>query len=205
MIYQDEMDSLWGTLKPIPDNQLIRVDDQQTIVVGDLQFKAWYTPGHAKHHIAWQFGKNLFTGDLAGVCINNGPVIPPCPPPDIDIEMWLKSVDLISQLDVDRYYLTHFGPIDNLSDHRNELIHALTRYSEFFLPFFLEGMKVEETLSDFRNFVKDFLVEQGMDPADAAAYEAANPPDMSATGLMRYWRKREEFENKPGTTSEMAS
>src|SRR5690606_16623004 len=83
MIYQERMDELWGQMHPIPENQLIRVEDYETITVGDTKIKSLHTPGHAIHHIAWQINDLIFTGDVAGVKIGAGPVQPPCPPPDI--------------------------------------------------------------------------------------------------------------------------
>ena len=52
MIYKDEMDRLWGTLKPIPEDQLIIAEDSDIIQIGELEIEAVHTPGHAKHHLA---------------------------------------------------------------------------------------------------------------------------------------------------------
>ena len=81
-----------GTAKPskveleaIPHHLLVSVEEDSPILIGGKSFQPWYTPGHAKHHLAWQLDDMLFTGDVAGVKIEKGPVMPPCPPPDIDI------------------------------------------------------------------------------------------------------------------------
>jgi glyoxylase-like metal-dependent hydrolase (beta-lactamase superfamily II) len=36
------------------EEQLIPVDDGDTLDFGDAQIKVWYTPGHAVHHNAYQ-------------------------------------------------------------------------------------------------------------------------------------------------------
>ena len=191
MIYKDEMDSLWGTLKPISEDLLVTVEHLEVVEVYGLKFQAHHTPGHAQHHIAWQLDDQIFTGDVAGVSINGGPVIPPCPPPDINIEVWLSSIDhLLGLEEVSTYYLTHFGKVSNIIPHMNKLRGALHDYSEFARPIVESGKSVEESLPKFRNFVREFLVEHGLASQDAAAYEAANPSDMSLTGLMRYWKKK---------------
>ena len=165
----------------------------QSIEVNGLQFVAHHTPGHAQHHIAWQLGNVIFTGDVAGVSIHHGPVIPPCPPPDINRELWLDSIDLLLELeDIDEYYLTHFGCITDIIPHMNKLKLSIQDYTAFMQPFALAGKTLEDTLPEFRTFVKNYLVDHGLEPRDAEAYEAANPSDMSATGLMRYWKKRME-------------
>lgn len=193
MIYQDQMDSLWGTLKPIPEDQLHIVQHLDTIEINGLNFIAHHTPGHAQHHIAWQLGPSIFTGDVAGVSINDGPVIPPCPPPDIDREAWLDSIDhLLSLNGIERYYLAHFGPVRNVIDHMDKLKIAILAYTEFIEPYAAQGKQVDDILPDFRLFVKDFLIKNGLNADDATAYEAANPSDMSATGLLRYWNKKEK-------------
>ena len=75
--------------------------------------RAYHTPGHAKHHIAWEVDKNVFTGDVAGVKIGNGPVVPPCPPPDINLEDWKASIALLRRIDPkEPVFLTHFDRID---------------------------------------------------------------------------------------------
>jgi glyoxylase-like metal-dependent hydrolase (beta-lactamase superfamily II) len=53
-----------------------------------------YTPGHASHHVCF-FDRSsgiAFVGDTAGVCVDVGYVLPPTPPPDIDVELWLESI-----------------------------------------------------------------------------------------------------------------
>ena len=193
-IYGDDMDRLWGTLKPIDEKQLQIVDHLEEVNIDGLTFKAHHTPGHAQHHIAWQLGKNLFTGDVAGVCVHNGPVIPPCPPPDIDKEAWLDSINWISTLsDIDTYYLTHFGSVTDVASHMEKLKQALEDYTSFAKPYAEAKKSAEEILPDFRKFVQEYLMSHGLDTEDAMAYEAANPSDMSATGLLRYWTKKLEL------------
>ncbi len=191
MIYGDKMDELWGTLKPIPADQIHAMEHGQTLAIAEHQFIAHHTPGHAKHHIAWQLGKVLFAGDVAGVCINGGPVIPPCPPPDINIELWLTSIEqLLALSEVDRYYLTHFGEIGRVDEHMDKLKKSLAAYANVIKPHHQAGRTLEEALPSFKSFVKNYLVEHGMAEADAQTYEASNPSDMSVTGLMRYWQKK---------------
>ncbi len=193
MIYKEDMDRLWGTLRPIDEAQLKTVEHLETIELFGLSFCAHHTPGHAQHHIAWQLGDIIFTGDVAGVSINHGPVIPPCPPPDIDKELWLASIEhLLSLEGINEYYLTHFGCVLAIIPHMNKLRQAILDYTGFMEPYARSGKNAEECLPVFSSFVKKYLVENGLDEKDAEAYEAANPSDMSVSGLLRYWKKKME-------------
>lgn len=193
MIYKEAMDSLWGTLNPIPSEQLIQVEHNEIVTIDHLEFKSLHTPGHAKHHIAWRLDDFIFTGDVGGVSINGGPVIPPCPPPDINMEDWFESISTLEKEEgIMSYYLTHMGRVDDIYTHNEALRTSLRSYSEFVKPYAAQNASVPDMLPDFREFVQQYLIDNGMQKSDAMAYEAANPSDMSATGLLRYWHKKWE-------------
>ena len=189
-IYGDKMDQLWGSMEAISDEQLVEVVDDQPITIGGKLFKPWYTPGHATHHIAWQVDEILFTGDVAGVKIGSGPVMPPCPPPDIDIESWTQSIDLIRELKLKKLFLTHFGAIDNISAHLDELEGRLIAWSQWIKPYWEAQTPASEVTAPFQQFVASELLKSGLSGAEVKTYEAANPSWMSVYGLLRYWEKR---------------
>ena len=108
-IYGDDMNRLWGKMEPIPEDLLIAANDGDVINFGNVQFKVIYTPGHAVHHNAYQLNDVIFTGDVAGCKIANGPVVPPCPPPDIDLGLWKKSIQKLKDANPSALYLTHFA------------------------------------------------------------------------------------------------
>ena len=108
-IYQDQMDTLWGTMKPISPEQLVAAEDGQEFEIGEIRLKALYTPGHAVHHHAWEMEDIVFSGDVGGVKIGNNMVIPPCPPPDINLEDWKNSIALLRSKKYRSMYMTHFG------------------------------------------------------------------------------------------------
>jgi glyoxylase-like metal-dependent hydrolase (beta-lactamase superfamily II) len=192
MIYQDKMEYLWGDMKAISADLLTEVKDGDTLKIGEHTIDALYTPGHAKHHLAYRVDDVVFTGDVAGARINHGPVVPPCPPPDIGIELWLTSIDKLLDLDgVKRYYLTHYGEITDIEDHMAALQSCLLEYKAFIEPYFRKGSSPEDILPEFMQFVDDRLRRLGMTDEDEKAYQGANPADMSVPGLLRYWAKKE--------------
>jgi glyoxylase-like metal-dependent hydrolase (beta-lactamase superfamily II) len=189
-IYGDKMEFLWGKMEGIAPEKLHATQHGEVIKVGDKRVTAWHTPGHASHHIAWQIDDILFTGDVGGVKIGNGIVVPPCPPPDIDIEAWQNSIALIKSLKVNVLYLTHFGKVTEVEDCLNQLESRLLSYSAWIKPHFEAGKTVEEVTPLYQAMVKTDMAEHGITGSFYERYEAANPSGMSVAGLMRYWKKK---------------
>ncbi len=195
-IYQDQMDRLWSDIKGIPENRLQTVQHAEVLSFGDTEIKAWHTPGHAVHHIAWQIGSALIAGDVAGVKIGDGPVVPPCPPPDINIEDWKESLALIRSLNLDTIYISHFGEISKIEEQLQELEKGLDDWSAWMYPHYKAQTSQVEIVPLFKEYVDGQLKERGVDGLHLVQYENANPKWMSVAGLMRYWRKKEEKEIK---------
>lgn len=189
-IYQAEMDRLWGDMQPIPENQLVEVAHGQSFTIDNLTFIAHHTPGHASHHIAWQVGEAVFAGDVAGVKIGDGPVVAPLPPPDIDLEAWYKSIDLLRDLPAKRMFLTHFGEINNIAEQLDNLKQNIQAQANWVRERWEAGQTVEQMLSDFIAFCQSELHKKGVAETELFKYEGANPAFMSATGLVRYWKKK---------------
>lgn len=191
-IYLDDMERLWGEMKPIDSNLLVAVDDGDILNLGGVEIKVWYTPGHAVHHNAYQIDDIIFTGDVAGVKINNGPVVPPCPPPDINIEAWKASIQKILNLHPKKIYLAHYGVVDQVEQHFAELVNMLDDWSQWMKVQFDKQLSVEEITPEFVNYTQSQLRKAGVSKADIDRYEKGNPSFMSVTGLMRYWKLKEQ-------------
>lgn len=192
MIYGDRMDELWGEMHPIAPGQLTAVEDGQTIEADGLVFTAIHSPGHAKHHITWELGEELFTGDVGGVKILDGPVVPPCPPPDINAEDWVTSVEAMLARKAKRWYLTHYSFIENPEQHAEALLKRLADYVTWMKPYAEAGTPTAEIVPKFMAYADAELRAEGVTESTITAYRAANPPDMSVAGLLRYWHKKIE-------------
>jgi glyoxylase-like metal-dependent hydrolase (beta-lactamase superfamily II) len=196
MIYGENMDKLWGAMEPIDPELITQPAHNQTITVGQYSFTALHTPGHAVHHIAWlvtetgSAQKTIFTGDVAGVKIDQGPVVPPCPPPDIQVEDWLQSIETLRAASADRLKLTHFGEITEVETHLNQLENVLHDWANWMRPHYEAQTPQPEIVPLFEAYVQENLRAQGVDAAGLARYSVANPAFMSVAGLMRYWHKK---------------
>jgi glyoxylase-like metal-dependent hydrolase (beta-lactamase superfamily II) len=178
-LYGDRMDELWGTTVPVPERLVTTLSGGETLG-GAIEVA--YTPGHASHHVSYHYGDTAFVGDVGGVLIGNARfALPPTPPPDIDIEAWNASLDLVEGWAPARLCMTHFGAVaDDVGDHIAQLRRrlddwaALARRAD-------EAQFVEAVVSEVRRETGD----------EADAYIQAAPPDQLYLGLERYWQTRE--------------
>jgi glyoxylase-like metal-dependent hydrolase (beta-lactamase superfamily II) len=191
-IYGDDMDRLWGQMQPIPESQVIAVKDGEVLEFGNTKVKALHSPGHAIHHIAWNYDGNIFTGDVAGVKIEGGPVVPPCPPPDIHIEAWKNSLDKIKAEKPKALFLTHFGIINEIDQHLKDLSYILDDWANWIKPHFEKGEEQQLLVPKFMAYTQSQLEKAGCSDELIQVYEYANPSWMSVAGLYRYWKLKSQ-------------
>lgn len=190
-IYGEAMERLWGRLEPVPLERITPLEDGQVVRFGGMGLEAIHTPGHAVHHITYRLEDGLFTGDVGGIRIGQGPVIPPFPPPDIDLEAWAHSVARMRAAAPTHLYLTHFGIKDDAAAHFDSLEVNIQRIAAWVKDQLDAGGTVEDLVPRFQAFTHDLLAEPGLSESAIQDYEIADPAFMSVYGLARYWRKRE--------------
>ena len=190
MIYKDDMDRLWGEMRPIEETKITAVGDNEVIKIDETEFLSLHTPGHAKHHIAWQVKDVIFTGDVAGVKIGQGLVQPPCPPPDINLEYWLSSIERLRNAKASTLFLTHYDRITNIDEHLTELESTLTSWAGFVRSKWNEGLTNDEIIPLFIDYTNKQLEANSLNQLAIDQYQAANPSWMSVAGLVRYWSKK---------------
>ncbi|WP_353165275.1 MBL fold metallo-hydrolase [Empedobacter brevis] len=192
MIYGDDMNRLWGEMKPINEEYLVGLADGQSVEFGDVVFQTIYTPGHAVHHNAYVLDDVIFTGDVAGVKIENGPVSPPCPPPDINIELWKESIAKLRKIDAKGIYPTHYGYHENLEAHFYQLEKTLDEWANYIKPMYDDQIPTKDVVPVFVDFVTKSYKDEGLTEDQIQVYEYANPCWMSVNGLLRYWKLKEQ-------------
>uniref|UniRef100_A0A7C2BYH2 MBL fold metallo-hydrolase n=1 Tax=Thermus islandicus TaxID=540988 RepID=A0A7C2BYH2_9DEIN len=188
-IYGDGLKALWGEVRGIPKERVRPLADGERVRLGDLEVQALATPGHAGHHHAYRVGDLVFTGDVAGVRIAPGPVLPPTPPPDIHLESWHASLDRLLALRPEALYLTHFGAYEDVEAHLQALKEALEAWAGWVLHRLKEGLPQEEMARRFEAYWREGLERAGLDEGGMRLYALADPPFMNLQGLVRYWQK----------------
>ena len=99
--------------------------EENVHIVGDrvLGLDCFPTPGHASHHVCYlDPDGTLYAGDACGVRVLPGRfVMPPTPPPEVDVDAWEESLDEIERRAPERLALIHFGVADDVGRHLTEL------------------------------------------------------------------------------------
>jgi glyoxylase-like metal-dependent hydrolase (beta-lactamase superfamily II) len=188
-IYGDKMEELWGQMGYVPENQIEILQDGDTVVLGGVSIQAIETPGHAYHHHAYLIGDSLIGGDVTGVKIGHGPVLPPCPPPEIHLEVWRESLARIRTLKPSRIYLTHFGQTQEVGPHLDMLETRLLEWAGWIKQRLKAGLSREQMVLEFEAYVAAGLRAAGLSDEEVQEYEFADPSWMSVDGLVRYWNK----------------
>jgi glyoxylase-like metal-dependent hydrolase (beta-lactamase superfamily II) len=190
-IYGEAMERLWGRLEPIDSEQIVALEDGDTVKIGDASIQAIHTPGHAIHHVTYRLDDGLFTGDVGGIRIGHGPTIPPFPPPDIDLEAWTDSIARMRAASPRFIYPTHFGIKRDGAAHFDSLEENLHRIANWVKERAVAGISEQALVPPFQAYMHDLLAGFGLTETEIEEYEIADPAFMSVYGLVRYWRRRD--------------
>jgi glyoxylase-like metal-dependent hydrolase (beta-lactamase superfamily II) len=190
-LYGEHMDTLWGAFQPVPADRVTVLTGGERLDLGGSFLKVAYTPGHAKHHVSYldEHTGMAYVGDTGGVQVAGTYLIAPTPPPDIDIEAWQQSLDIIDGWNPVSLFLTHFGPVSPARAHLARFRTVLAAAAERSRELLKDGGTEEELSKRFAaQMRKD--VRRELPEHEARAAELAAPFDQLWGGLSRYWSKK---------------
>ena len=172
-LYGDTFDTLWGELAPVPQENI------RIVAARVLGLDCFPTQGHASHHVSYlDAAGTLYAGDAAGVRIlPERTVLPPTPPPDFDLDVWLETIDEIERRRPERLALIHFGVATEPAAHLDELRRRLVEW----VRLVQSGVTQEQFSESVRN-------EVTATADNVELYERAMPFWQSYAGLERYTR-----------------
>ncbi len=189
-LYGDRMEQLWGRTEGVPERSAVAVADNEVIRVGSIEVRALHTPGHASHHVAWAVGGAVACGDVGGVRFpGSSYVLPPTPPPDIDVEEWQRSIDRLRALDPAALLLTHFGVWTDVERHLAELEERLLRWWETAGRVRREEGGSDELTKALETLEERVMEREGVPPGAAERYRRLCPMYGNAAGLDHAWRR----------------
>jgi glyoxylase-like metal-dependent hydrolase (beta-lactamase superfamily II) len=186
-LYGEEMQRLWGEIVPVPEANVRVLSGGETV----RGMRVAYTPGHASHHVCYLHEESgtAFVGDVAACRIPpSNLVMPPTPPPDIDVPVWEQSLDIVAGWSPTRLALTHFGAVEEDVPGYLEAVRArLNEEAEL-----ARTMQREAYEGDLQRRLRAQLQDEGMGEETIAELLQAVPTAYQWPGLDRYWRKRAE-------------
>jgi glyoxylase-like metal-dependent hydrolase (beta-lactamase superfamily II) len=190
-LYGQDMERVWGEVAPVPSERVRVLTGGERLSAGGRELDVAYTPGHASHHVSY-FDRSsgvAFVGDVAGIRRGTGSyILPPTPPPDIDLEAWRQSADQILAWEPDTLFLTHFGPYRGARPHFQALFERLDAWSAV-----TRRLLADSSLDDSgreQRFVLAGLedIRRTVGEVEAEQYSRAGRLDYSWQGLARYWK-----------------
>jgi glyoxylase-like metal-dependent hydrolase (beta-lactamase superfamily II) len=189
-LYGDQMDRLWGEFAPVPAANLVVPADGDVLDVGGALFDVAYTDGHASHHVCYRDRRSgvVYAGDTGGIRVGPGPyVLPPTPPPDIDVRAWQASLARLRAWEPSGVFVTHFGLYRDAVAHLDLLSEELDAWDRL-AGSILAGVPAEGQMTRFVEAVRE-RVRERVSPEEAASYRDVMSLEDCWAGLQRYWQK----------------
>jgi glyoxylase-like metal-dependent hydrolase (beta-lactamase superfamily II) len=191
-VFGENLDRLFGPLKPVPQDNLRAVDPGDFVDLGGGRtLEIVEAPGHAKHHLAVLDSDTgaLFVGDSMGVYLPEADLLRPAtPPPDFNLDEALATLDRYRERNPQALLLSHYGLAPTDRDMLNEAEEKLRRYGEIIRT----GMQKTEDLDQLTAILEkatwDEYAEVREEPELMAKFEALNAFRSSAAGYLRYFQ-----------------
>jgi glyoxylase-like metal-dependent hydrolase (beta-lactamase superfamily II) len=191
----ERLRELFGPVEPVPADRLRSVSEGDRIALDGRELEVVYTPGHASHHVALVDSATgaVFAGDALGIHLPDVRVLRPAtPPPDIDVELAVESIERIRSRARTMLMFSHFGPVTEVDELCELAGSRLRKWAGIVRTALDRTDDLEEIAAVLARDTADEF-DAAMDPsADLERYEILSSMQMNAAGLVRYWRKREE-------------
>jgi glyoxylase-like metal-dependent hydrolase (beta-lactamase superfamily II) len=193
LLFGDRLHRLWGDVLPVPAANVQVVRGGEALDVAGLDVRVAYTPGHASHHVSYfdTAAGTAYIGDTGGIRVG-APllVLPPTPPPDLDVEAWAGSLALIRGWSPRRLFISHFGGFDDVAAHLDDLerrLHEVAGWAKALLAD--PDVDDAQRQQAFADQVAGVFTRELPNDEWVRRYLQAMPLDHCWQGLAKYWRK----------------
>jgi len=189
-IYADRMEKLWGEILPVPENKLKIFNDGDYFRIGNHQFRAVFTPGHAEHHACILFDGVCFSGDIGAIRIpGNRYIRIPMPPPELDLSKWVASLEIIKNIKPDRIAPTHFGIYADVDEHLNKALETIHEINDWIDKHLAKTLDNAILKLEFNDWMISQAKAENLSQEVIDSFALSNPLDMSVDGMIRYWTR----------------
>ena len=120
---------LYGNIRPVPEKQVIEVQDLDRVILGGAELLCLETPGHANHHMV-VFDRDsgtIFSGDAFGIGYSRFDfgefrlIFPSTAPVQFNPDMAKASYGKIVDTRPSRILLTHYGEVTEINQACDQL------------------------------------------------------------------------------------
>lgn len=199
-VYGDQFDQLFDPIKPVPEDRIIAVEDEETIEIGPGRVLTFYdTPGHSKHHLSIHdsLTNSMFTGDTLGTLYptrftgGSELILPSTSPTQFDPNDMMTSMKRIRDIAPERIYFGHYG----YSEEPDHVYHSLSEWLNRFI-------RISERIYDKHKAADDSVIVEHIAKAlfnkvetesyilDPGIFDyLTHDLDVSSQGLVHYYRK----------------
>lgn len=195
---EEGMRELWGPMRPVPSEQLLVLDEGDSIALGNgRKLEVMYTPGHAKHHVVFTEERSggMFVGDSVGVAFPHGHMVQPVtPPPDFDHVELVEQLRRMSARSPGFVGFAHYGVTRESERVFDEAEKRLDEWVEF-----IAGLPAGADAGDaLRTWVLDRYRTEGYSAEQIDQYDRNTYWPMQPAGIQRW------LEQRAGTATDIA-
>ena len=171
-VYGDEeFDAMYGTLKPVPQERVIIMDEGDRLEVGGRPLAFIDSPGHARHHFCiWdEATSGWFTGDTFGISYrdldsaNGHFIFPTTTPIQFDPPALIASIERMMEKSPKNMYLTHFGRVQNVEPLAEKMKAAVLQFVQFADRFADAGDRTAQIENAMMEWLLEGIREHGVE------------------------------------------
>jgi glyoxylase-like metal-dependent hydrolase (beta-lactamase superfamily II) len=193
------MRAFYGPTLPCPGERITSVGDGDRIHLGRRALDVLHTPGHASHHVALHdtTGGAMFTGEAIGSHLPWASCYRPAlPPPEVDVEAALDSIQRMGGRHPTALLTSHFGPVTDPDEGFTRAAERIRAWSDTVRSRLERAPEatIDELEGELLGQAKREYESDSGSSFDRGRYDAIGSIRMNAEGLARYWRKRWERE-----------
>ena len=195
-LFGEDRDLLFGDFLPVPTENLKILQGGEVLAAGSRELQVFYTPGHASHHVTYFEPQDgvAYVGDTTGISVQGDAfVLPAMPPPDVSMESWDDSLDLISGLQPRKLFLTHFGFSERVPEHIATFRKRFHLWSGTAQEIARQNLDAEHASRTFCD-AAEAEAARYLSPEQLAHYLFNGSLPLSWLGLQRYHRKKSAVE-----------
>ncbi|MDI6847746.1 MAG: MBL fold metallo-hydrolase [Candidatus Bathyarchaeia archaeon] len=184
------MAEIYGEPEPVPEEKIIAATDDMTFDIGNnVELKVVETLGHASHHLSYYetLSEGIFTGDAAGIYLNEFDVVVPTTPPPFRLDIALESLGKLINFKPRHLYYSHFGKADKPI----AKLQAYAQQLKLWAKIAKQGIESRETLEAIskRIFESDGAVQKTAEYIKTHPVLSETVPNQSVQGFMEFVEK----------------